>query len=350
MTKNILISVTAGFILLISLVAILKSNSKTNAARKNKIAVKTAPVLTKEISLSIHSSGKLASKTEMKLSFKIGGIIEDILVEEGQKVKKGQLLAKLDQSEINAKVTQARSGFAKASRDLERVKKLYADSVATLEQLQDVTTAFEIAQSNIKVAEFNLKHSAIYAPQDGKILKRLSEKNELIGAGMPLFFFGSSGKDWIIRIGVTDRDIIRLQLGDSASVSFDAYPDKNFPARVSEIAEAADPRTGTFEIELVVTSIQQKLISGFVGQVQIFPSDQKCYHIIPIEALVEGDGRNGYVFTQRHNSEKVEKLPVKIVFLINDQVAIETGLENISEVITEGAAYLGEGSVVGVLK
>jgi membrane fusion protein, multidrug efflux system len=350
MTKNILISVTAGFILLISLVAILKSNSKTNAARKNKIAVKTAPVLTKEISLPIHSSGKLASKTEMKLSFKIGGIIEDIFVDEGQKVNKGQLLAKLDQSEISAKVTQARSGFAKAIRDLERVKKLYADSVATLEQLQDVTTAFEITQSNIKVAEFNLRHSAIYAPQDGKILKRLSEKNELIGAGMPLFFFGSSGTDWIIRTGVTDRDIIRLQLGDSASVSFDAYPDKNFPARVSEIAEAADPRTGTYEIELVVASATQKLVSGFVAHAKIFPWDNKRYAIIPIEALVEGDGNKGFVFTLAHNSSGVKKIPVKIAFLIKDKVAVKSGLENVNEVVTEGAAYLGEGSIVEVLK
>jgi len=112
MTKKILISLTAGFILLISLVAILKSNSKSNERRNNNITVKTAPVLMKEISLPIHTSGKLVSKIEMKLSFKIGGIIEDILVEEGQKVKKGQLLAKLDQSEINGKVIQAKRVFA----------------------------------------------------------------------------------------------------------------------------------------------------------------------------------------------------------------------------------------------
>ncbi|MBC8181767.1 efflux RND transporter periplasmic adaptor subunit [candidate division KSB1 bacterium] len=350
MTRKILISITAGFILLISLVAMLKSNSKTNETRNNKITVKTAPVLTKEISLPIHTSGKLASKTEMKLSFKIGGITEDILVEEGQKVRKGQLLAKLDQSEINAKVTQVRSGFAKVSRDLERVKKLYADSVATLEQKQDATTAYEVALSNIKVAEFNLQHSAIYAPQDGKILKRLGEKNELIGAGMPVFFFGSTGKDWIVRAGVSDRDIIRLQLGDSASVLFDAYPDKKFPAYVSEIAEAADPRTGTYEIELVVISTQQKLVSGFVAQTKIFPSDHKRYAIIPIEALVEGDGRNGFVFTLSQNSNEVKKILVRIAFLINDKVAVEYGLENVDNVVTEGSAYLGEGSVVEVLK
>ena len=351
MIRKILIGVTVGFILLISFVTIIKSNSKTNETRRNKkITVKTEPVLTKEISLPIYTSGKLASKTEIKLSFKIGGIIEEILVEEGQKVKKGELLAKLDQSEINAKVTQAKSGFAKANRDLERVKRLYADSVATLEQKQDATTAYEVALSNVKVAEFNLRHSAINAPQDGKILKRLGEKNELIGAGMPVFFFGSSGNEWIVRCGVSDRDIIRLQLGDSAIVIFDAYSDKTFPAFVSEIAEAADPRTGTYEIELVVTSANQKLISGFVAQVEIFPSDHKHYTIIPIESLVEGSGDKGFVFMLLQNSDKVKKLPVEIAFLINDEVAVESGLENVCEVVSEGAAYLGEGSVVGVLK
>jgi len=328
----------------------LGCNSKANELQTEaEILVKTAAVQQQEITLPVHTSGKLSSKSEMKLSFKVGGIIKNIFVDEGQTVKKGQLLAKLDLSEINARVTQARSGFDKAKRDLERVKQLYADSVATLEQMQDATTGFEIANSNLNVAEFNLQHSAIYAPDDGKILKRFVETNELVGAGHPVFMFGSSSTDWIVRVGVSDRDILRLQLGDSAIVAFDAYPNVTLPARVSEIAEAADPMSGTFEVELKITEGNYKLISGFFAKVDIIPSVKQLSFIIPIEAFVEGDAHRGFVYTLQKDRSKVRKIPVEVGVIFEESLAIVSGLDNVSLVITEGTPYLTEESAVKII-
>ena len=88
-------------------------------------------------------------------------------------------MAQLDLSEIEAHSDQARAAFEKAGRDLARVKKLYDDNVTTLEQLQNATTAFEIASSQVRVAEFNLHHSSIFAPVNGKILKRFVNNTNL---------------------------------------------------------------------------------------------------------------------------------------------------------------------------
>jgi len=316
---------------------------------EQKVIVKTTAVEQKVISLPIHTSGKLSSKAEMKLSFKIGGIIENISTEEGQRVEKGQLLAALDQSEIKAHVNQARSSFKKAKRDLERVKKLYADSVATLEQLQDATTGFEIVKSNKNVAEFNLQHSAISAPADGKILKRFAEKNELINAGMPVFIFGTAGREWIVRVGVTDRDVIRLRLNDPAFIVFDAYPDISFRAHVSEIAETSDPATGTFEVELKVNQGNYKLISGFVAKVDIIPSEKLHSFVIPIEALIEGEANGGFVYTLEPGNHKVKKIAVKVGPIFDEQVAITSGLDNVLKVVTEGAPYLSDGCEVQLI-
>ena len=100
-------------------------------------------------------SGKLSAKSEAKLSFKIGGIIDRIFVSEGSSVSKGQLLARLNLSEIQAKVDQASLAMEKAQRDYDRVKSLYEDSVATLEQFQDVTTQLDLAIANLKISKFN---------------------------------------------------------------------------------------------------------------------------------------------------------------------------------------------------
>jgi RND family efflux transporter MFP subunit len=347
MYKSKLVSVFTYFLILFVLTHF--SCQKKSAQVNNKIPVRTAAVQNKIMVLPIHTSGKICTKAEMKLSFKVGGIIEAIAVDEGETVQAGQILAKLNLSEIKSMLNQAKSGFEKAQRDLARVGRLYADSVVTLEQLQNATTGLEIAKSNLNIAEFNHDHAIIKAPMPGKILKRLGEVNELISPGMPVFILGMSGSEWILRVGVSDRDLIRLQLKDSAHVWFDAYPGDKFKAHVTEIAEAADPYTGTYEVELKLLSGGKKLISGFVATTDIFPSQQILYHVIPVEALVEGDQNQGFVYTVGDDTESVQKIPIRIDLIAGGEIGVLSGLENINEVITDGASYLAKTSRIQIL-
>ncbi len=313
---------------------------------EEKIVIETEEVVQRELSFPVHSAGVVSQKEKIKLSFKVGGIVESIYVDEGQAVKEGQILAVLNLSEIKAQVNKARSAHVKAVRDLERAKNLYADRVATLEQLQDAETAYVITLSELEVAEFNLKYSKIAAPSNGKILKRFVEVMELVSPGIPVFIFASMDKSWIIRFGVTDRGIVRLSLGDPADVLIDVFPEEIFSATVSEIAEAADPATGTFEVELEIDQGEYKLISGFIARVDIYPSTKQEVSLIPIAALVEGDRDKGFVFTVDSSSSKAVRLPVKIGRILNDEVVVTSGLENVKEVVTSGAQYLTDGSCV----
>jgi len=313
------------------------------------ITVEVVPVQQSELAVPIRSSGRLASKAELKLSFKIGGIIQRMFVEEGQVVKKGDLLAQLDLSEIKAQVQKARSVYEKAQRDLQRVLQLYQDNAVTLENYQDAQTGVDIARSNLRVAEFNLRHARINAPSNGTVLKRFMETNELVGPGMPVFFFGSTEKDWVIRVGLTDRDVVLLSLGDRARIFFDAYPSDEFEAQVSEIAETADPRSGLFEIELTVHSSGQKLVSGFIAKVEITPATTRQFAVIPMDALVEGNGYSGFIFVPDSARNRAVKKPVKIGFLFDESIAIESGLEQIGEVISAGSHYLVDGSPISII-
>jgi RND family efflux transporter MFP subunit len=317
---------------------------------KMKINVKIAPVVQKSMALPINTSGKLYTSTESKLSFKIPGIIAQIYVDEGQSVKKGALLAALDLVEMKAKVSQARSAQEKANRDLERAQRLYADSVVTLEQLQNARTALEISSSDVNVAEFNLRHSTIYAPESGKILKRFAEEGELLGAGNPVFLYGSNNEGWVLRAGVTDRQIVQLRIGDRAIVMFDAYPNKKFQAKVSEIEAVANPYTGTFEVEVQLDHSDIYLYSGFVGKVTIIPGIAKEYSIIPIESLIEGDLNEGYVYSADRKNNTATKYKIKIDKIIGNQMLVYSGVENISDVITFGAPYLTKNSSINIIK
>ncbi|RQW06718.1 MAG: efflux RND transporter periplasmic adaptor subunit [Calditrichaeota bacterium] len=314
------------------------------------IPVETAAVIIESTASPVRASGVLVSAQEVKLSFKIGGIIRQMEVEEGEDVKEGQLLAVLDQSEIQAGVQTAESAYQKALRDYKRVKNLFEDSVATLEQKQNAETALEVAEANRQIALHNLKHSSIFAPSAGKIMKQLAEKNELVNSGQPVFIFGSVESDYRLRSGLTDRHIIRLRIGDSAAVTFAAYPGETFAAEVSQIAQAADPYTGTYEVELAVQSAGHNLMFGFVGDLLIFPSIHTEVFRIPAESLVEADGDRGTVYSVDLTDSTAQKIRVEIADILKNYIIVRSGLENIERVITSGSPYLFDGAVVKVIR
>ena len=309
------------------------------------VPVKTSPVLVQRLSEPIRTSGFLTSEAEIKLSFKTGGIIDRALARDGERVRKGQVLAGLKLEEIRGMVEQARNGFDKADRDLTRAQNLYRDSVATLEQVQDARTGLNVAKSNLDIAEFNLAHSVITAPADGRILKRLAEAGELIGPGYPVYVFGTEGSEWIVKVGATDRDVVRIAAGDSASVAMDAFPGSRFAASVRRVGGAPDPMSGVFEVELSVRRGAHPFVNGLMADAEIFPARKRVYRVVPFEALVDVSDVRGYVYTVTPG-RTARKLPVTIGFLTGGVAAVERGLENTDRVVSEGAAYLSDGMPV----
>jgi RND family efflux transporter MFP subunit len=341
----------AGFALAVLLgvsIAGCGVNDDLGAVQDKPTPVRTQRVAEKEVAIPVRATGTLASKTELRLSFKTGGIVEKITVDEGRRVREGQLLAQLDLSEIEARLIQARAGLEKAERDLARVEKLYNKEVASLAELQNSRTARDIASSQAAVAEFNVKHSSIFAPADGTILKRFVEEGELLGGGTPVFMFASGERDWVIRVGIPDRDIIRLQLGDPATVSFDAYPGRMYSAWVSEVAESVNPVSGTYEVELKIEPGEGRLISGFIGKATIIPRRKTEYVVIPVEALVDGDGLDGYVFRLDEGRNRTKKTRIRIGHIFDEEIAVSSGLKTGEEIVIRGAEYLADGMPVTV--
>ena len=301
--------------------------------------------------LPIEVSGVVSSKIEARMSFKLTGVVQRILVDEGQKVKKGQLLAHLNLAEINAQVIQARNAVEKAERDFQRVQNLYEDSVATLEQLQDLETLVEVSKADLRIAQFNQKFASITAPTDGKVLKRFVEQGELIAAGSPIITFGSHGQDaYVMRVSMSDVDIVKLIPGDSATVQFDAHPDHSFYASVTEIAEAADTQTGTFEIELTIDPGKLVIKSGFIGKATIYPSNQQPYYAISMSALVEGHKQKASVYFYDEKTGQALLSELQPLHIDNTFFTVAAaGIESQDKIITDGSAYISHGEIVSPL-
>jgi RND family efflux transporter MFP subunit len=316
-------------------------------------AVRVATVTSGPAEAPIVGSGLLATRDEVRLAFKTGGVVRSIAVRAGDTVRKGQVLAEIETTEIGAGAAQARAAHDKALRDLERGRQLFNDDVITREQLDDLGTAEAVARAQLDAAQYNLGHAQIVAASDGVVLRRLVEPRETVAAGQPVLELGQSGSGHVLKLGLPDRDAVRVQLGDAAQIEFDAYPRRTFAARVIEISRAADPRSGTFpvELELVRTDTDGAALtlpSGLVGRARIVARGSGATRsYLPLAALVEGDQRATTIFTVDGTVARQRK--VAVAFVAGDQVALEQALPDGTRVVTDGAPYLSDGEAVRIV-
>jgi membrane fusion protein, multidrug efflux system len=311
------------------------------------IPVMTAKVTRTTASNKISAPGIVLSENEAKPAFKTGGIIRLTLVKEGDYVKKGQLLATLILTEIDAQLKQAEEAGRKAERDLDRVKALYADSVATLEQLQNVTTGNEIAMRTLEIARFNRAYSEIRSPIAGRVVKQMLYEGEIAAPGMPVYFImGTQSKDWKIVAGINDKDWANVRIGDKAIVSFDAWPDKVLEADLKEKASVTGKGSGTLDITLKLKTFPSELAAGMICDVNITHKNADQILVIPVEAIVKSTGRNASVYIIENGLAK----SVNVITgpFIAQNIAVLSGLKEQDEVITTGAQYVEDGDKVTI--
>jgi RND family efflux transporter MFP subunit len=314
------------------------------------IPVKVIFLSQSEVSGSVHSSGQFTTDDETMLSFKTGGIIDRIYVKEGDRIRKGQLLATLDLTEISSQVNQTLIAFEKAARDYDRLENLRKDSVATLEQLQNSKTGLELAKQQLNAAKFNMQYSEIIATHDGVILKKLASEGQILGPGMPVLQTSSKGRtDWILRVAVSDKEWADIRLNDKASVQIEALNINDMQAYVSSKAEDADQMTGSFSIDLKLSNTRKlNIASGMFGKAEILLSQKNLVWQIPYDAVLDGNAEHGFVFVTNDYINAL-KVPVTIDAIDGKNILVSKGLEEYKSLIVSGSAYLTDKSVIKVI-
>jgi len=275
---------TVVLVLLVTLV-ILKRNGTIGPSQDTKVA--TELVSKRTIVETVSANGKIQPETEVKLSPDVSGEIIDLFVKEGDVIKKGQILAKINPeiyrstldrvigalnsqkanlANSKARLAQVKAQFINASNSFDRSKKLYAQKAISSAEYDQAVSSFEQAKSevtageeSVKASEFgvnsaeasvkesqeNFSKTTIYAPGDGVVSKLNVEKGERV-AGASQFSAGTeimriANMDLMrVNVSVNENDIVRVKLGDTALIEVDSYLNRKFKGIVTEIATSAN--------------------------------------------------------------------------------------------------------------
>ncbi|MFQ6091926.1 MAG: efflux RND transporter periplasmic adaptor subunit [bacterium] len=311
------------------------------------VSVRVQSPQRRDIRVTLDLLGEIKAQREVKLGFTIGGKLAEMRAEVGDYVEKDQVLARLDQTEIEARLEQAEAAYEQAQFDAERVEVLFADRIATEQQLQTVTNALKQARANLTIARETLKNSAIVAPFSGFVAAKSGEVGEIITPlASPWVYLVVDITQVKLEVGVPETKLAEVRLDQEVLVDVDAFPDTTFVGRVTNISPVLDPVSRTARVEVTVPNPKSLLKPGMHAEAKIVTDVHPKALLVPERAVLE-DGYERVVWVVQDSVAK--RAPVRVGLTDLGEIEIIDGLWEEAKVVIDGHHGLKEGAKVRVI-
>ena len=336
---------------------------------------------------TVVATGRVVTVSRTQVGSEITGVVLKRLVQEGDRVTRGDLLLVLRSDELTAQVRQAEAALnelmsstrpqasvdlanaqvqlAQASRELQRRRILAKDSVISKEELEQSEKAESLARNNVESARLKalalapgkaedivlrerlvalqaqLAKTQVRSEVTGIVLTRNVEPGDLVQPSMTLFTIALDGNTEI-RVPLDERNLPRLALQQNASVIADAYPDRPFPAQINFIAPSIDPERGTVEVRLTVDPVPDFLRQDMTVSVNI-ETDQRAHtRVIPNDALGNVQGNKAIVLLLR--DVKIHRQTVTLGLRGLAMSEVVSGLQDGEQVLADAVSPLKDGT------
>jgi membrane fusion protein (multidrug efflux system) len=322
----------------------MRNGGAAPAAPAAAVPVRVQPVSRRAISQYLETNGTLEAENEVDIVARTSGPVTEILTEEGQVVKAGQLLARIDEREPKNKAEIARVTRDEAQLAFDRAKTSWEDGLVSQEAYDSAGSKLAAAQAQLESAEIQLAYTEIRAPFEALVVTRDIKLAQYVTPGTRLFRI-SDFTPLLCRVEVPEKDLPRVRVGQTAHLEVEAYPGERFPASVARLRPTVDPATGTFTVTLEVEG-KGKLRPGLFASVYLETQTREDVLVIPREALVlDSLGDTVYVMANGVAERREVRLGVRDA----DSVEVLEGLAEGEQLIVLGQEGLADGTPVMVL-
>lgn len=308
------------------------STTVVSAVPEKTIQASVVEVKPTMVPIRVEVTGQVAAIFQATLSSRIQGTIDKLLVREGTKVSKGQVLIKLDSRDLQADLARANAEVENAKAHLDRMDQLYTKDAVSKQEMENATRAYRVAEANRKAVEAQLSYTVVRAPLDGVITEKKVEAGELASPGQPLLKM-EDPRRLRLEATVAEGDLKSVSNGDKISVIVDALGRDVLTGTVGQILPAGDPRTHTFVVKVDLPNIQG-LKTGMFGRFQLDKGATPTI-LVPSAAVVE---RGELTSLYAVGADQVARLRwVKLGRRFEHQVEILSGLNEGERVLSDGS-------------
>ena len=324
---------------------VAKNGRGDGAKKKEKEGPVSAPVEISTVSQGsittfLESTATLEARRSATLVSTRPGQVRALDVEEGQSVRQGQVLAQLDDTESQLAVERAEVGLQLATREAERGRQLRGQGYISEKEIDDLDLKLRQAKVGLAEAEYDLSQRRLVAPFAGRVTARMINMGETVTAGRECFRV-EDFDPLLARIYFPERELSRLKIGQTAVLSLDAMPGREFAGTVSLVHPVVDRANGTVKVTLEVRDPERVLRPGNFVKVRLRTGSFNEAIVLPRRAMLSEDGES-YVFVAQ--GDTVIRRPITVGAISGDTAQILAGLAVGDSVVTVGQGGLKPGS------
>lgn len=276
---------------------------------------------------------------------KVGGEVREVLAEEGDDVRSGQVLARLDGDRLRLETEQAEANLRKLQRDYQRNVDLKGKGLISEGDFEKIRYEMEALQATFDLAKLELGYTEIRAPIDGVISERFIKIGNTIDINEQTFKV-TSLEPLISYLHVPEREYRRIESGQKAIIAVDALSGSKFEAVVARISPIVDPETGTFKISIEVSDDSRRLKPGMFGRIDIVFDMHANALQVPRSAIVENAGQTSIFVV---SEDVVERRIISTGYAESGQIEVLQGLDDMDEIVVVGQTSLKNGSRISVI-
>jgi RND family efflux transporter MFP subunit len=337
-------------ILLIALSGVLLSCQHGQIKEAFKQNDKTIKVTTKKVEVAyggneLHYSGTVEPSQSVALMFKGAGTVENVFVEEGDFVKKGQPLATINKTTAQNLYDVSRASYEQAKDAYDRLKAVHDKGSLTDIKWVDMETKLKQAESQMQIASSNLEDCTLRSPDNGMIGRRDVEPGQSsIGISSPFILVKIDRIK--VKISVPENEISKITKGMKASFSLSALDDQLFEGTVNKAGIVADRISRTYEVKIIADNPGYKIKPGMVCDVRLKIADQKEITVVPAKAVsMDVDGKS-FVWLVNMPAKTVSKVFIRTGSYRQDGIEVSSGLDPKGIVVVDGKEKLSENSSI----
>jgi len=309
------------------------------------IPVKVAKAVLDRMDSYVLVNTTLIAERVVNVVAKVSGLVKSIEVEEGDEVRSGDLLAKLDEEELRLELESAKIKFERLEKAFRRAKELFESRMISQEEFEKSKFDYETAKVGYESAKLRLRYASIRSPISGIVIERKIKVGDLVRTNQEVFTVADF-KPILAEIHVPEKDIRSIRVGQEAKVTVEAIPDVEFLGRVKRISPVVSPESGTVKVTIEVRDPKRLLKPGMFASVYILVESHLNAVVIPKMALIFGEeGERVFVVRDSVAEERI----VKTGFSDRERVEIVSGVEAGELVVTVGQDELRDGMRVRIV-